>query len=162
MGLRVLLDPEGSGPGLCRLLRERSVCISTHLTASTPTQHQSHLGGQVETSNVNWSLRVTLDAPNVHLEQKRSSATGTQLVHTHLPPAVLLPHRTAEAPPHRDCRLRLQVLRAHVFQLQLVGQSQQLDVCGGQAGVVPRPPGHLRHCKHNNRLSALAPEPQSH
>lgn len=38
----------------------------------------------METSNVNWSLRVALDAPNVHLEQKSSSATGTRLVQTHL------------------------------------------------------------------------------
>lgn len=41
--------------------------------------------------------------------------------------------------------LLLQVLRADVLQLQLVGQSQDLDVGGRQTRVVPRLFGELRH-----------------
>lgn len=40
----------------------------------------------METSNVNWSLRVTLDAPNIHLEQEREGLQlGQNWSKTHIP-----------------------------------------------------------------------------
>lgn len=40
----------------------------------------------METSKVNWSLRVTLDAPDIHLEQEREGLQlGQNWSRTHIP-----------------------------------------------------------------------------
>lgn len=107
----------------------------------------------METCNVNRSLRVALNAPDINLEEEREdqsrsqrgtrsrSAAGSSDSYQHCYGG----GDGRSAFPHLHCWFRLQVLQAHVFQLQLVGQSQNLDVCGRQARVVPRLLGELRH-----------------
>lgn len=82
---------------------------------------------------------MPLGALNVHLEHRETLSRG------HAVP--LLQSREAERRPSQYLflRLLLQVPRAHVLLLQLVGQSQDLDVGGRQARVVPGLLGELRH-----------------
>lgn len=82
---------------------------------------------------------MPLGALNVHLEHRETLSRG------HAVP--LLQSREAESRPSQYLflGLRLQVPRAHVLLLQLVGQSQDLDVGGRQARVVPGLLGELRH-----------------
>lgn len=87
----------------------------------------------METSNVNWSLWVAPDAANIHLEEEAEGVPRRPGSPTH------------RCVPHLHGRVRPQVLRADVLQLQLVGEGQNLEVCGRQAGVVPGPLGELRH-----------------